>query len=61
LPDDRNVVQSPGIEPLDHIAAPPRRLLDAVFADFPVRLRVKLRSRDQDAELVVPKPRDESA
>ena len=61
LPDGRDVVHSPGLQPIDHIAA--RQDDDGVpaFADFPVSLGVEVRGSDQDAELAVPELRDEPA
>jgi hypothetical protein len=59
LPQDRNVVQSSGLQSLDHIAARQDDYRVPVFPDLPVSLTVEVRGSDQDAELAVPEPRDE--
>ena len=59
LPQDRNVVQSSGLQSLDHIAARQDDYRVPVLPDLPVSLTVEVRGSDQDAELAVPEPRDE--
>jgi hypothetical protein len=61
LPDGRDVVQSSGFQPLDYIAACQHDYRVSVFADFLVSLGVEVGGGDKDAELAVPKPRDETA
>ena len=61
LPDGRDVVQSPGLQSLDHIAACQDDYRVPVLADFFVSLTVEVRGGDQNAELAMPEPRDETA
>lgn len=59
MPDGCNVVQSPGLHPVDHVAACQDNHRVAVFADFAVSLAVNVGGSDEDAELAVPEPGDE--
>jgi hypothetical protein len=60
IPNNGSVVQSPGLQPVDYVTARQDNDGMPVFTDFAVSLDVEVRGSDQDAELAVPEPRDES-
>jgi hypothetical protein len=59
MPDSCNVVQSPGFQPVNQIAACQHNDRVPVFTDLAVSLGIKMGGGDQNTELAVPQTRDE--